>query len=58
VTPTEPPENRDPGRVPIAERWGPVAGRQPTGSGPSFRRRWLAAIICMLILIGVIALLG
>jgi len=44
--------------MPIAERWGPVGGRQPTGSGPSFRRRWLVAVICMLALIGVIALLG
>jgi len=49
----------DPGRVPIEDRWGPVTGRRRVETdAPSFRRRWFAAVVCMVVLIGGLALLG
>jgi len=49
----------DPGRVPLEDRWGPVTGRRRFETeAPAFRRRWFAAILCLVALVGALALLG
>ncbi|MBT5570475.1 MAG: hypothetical protein HOJ90_04575 [Alphaproteobacteria bacterium] len=51
--------SQDPGRISIEERWAPVTGNRPgTDLPPAFRRRWLAAIISLATLIGILALLA
>ncbi|MBO6783166.1 MAG: hypothetical protein JJ899_07835 [Alphaproteobacteria bacterium] len=43
----------------IDERWAPVTGRRSADeTPPAFRRRWLAAVICLAVLFAVLALLA
>jgi len=49
----------DPGRIPLEERWAPISGHRPAPELPAaFRTRWLAAVVGLAVIIGVLALLG
>ncbi|MBS27531.1 MAG: hypothetical protein CL566_01200 [Alphaproteobacteria bacterium] len=56
---TEPAGMIDPGRIPLEERWAPISGHRPAPELPAaFRTRWLAAVVGLAVIIGVLALLG